>query len=117
MWDTLRERFVEETGSAGRCAVARAVVAYCDGKQVRTFIGERPGTIAPEPRGDRHFYWDTVFIPDDPSGRSQGKTYAEIVGSPDLGLSYKIRELSQSSLALKSFLEYRLLTGDPELWR
>jgi hypothetical protein len=32
MWDTLRDRFVDETKSAGRLAIARAVVAYCDGK-------------------------------------------------------------------------------------
>ena len=31
MWDTLLDRFVDETKSAGRHATARAVVAYCDG--------------------------------------------------------------------------------------
>jgi inosine/xanthosine triphosphate pyrophosphatase family protein len=117
MWDTLKDRFVEETRSAGRRAIARAVVAYCDGMQVRTFVGERPGTISDLPRGNREFYWDTVFVPEDSSGRSKGLTYAEIVETPDLGLAYKIRELSQSSAAMKSFLEFRLATGDPELWR
>jgi len=117
MWDTLRDRFVDETKSVGRNAIARAVVAYCDGKQVKTFVGERAGTIADRPRGRREFYWDTVFIPEDSSGRSRGLTYAEIVESADLGLAYKIRELSQSSAAMKSFLEYRLQAGDPELWR
>lgn len=117
MWDTLRDRFVDETKSAGRKAIARAVVAYCDGKQVKTFVGERAGTIADRPRGSRKFYWDTVFIPEDSSGHSRGLTYAEIVESADLGLAYKIRELSQSSAAMKSFLEYRLRAGDPELWR
>jgi len=117
MWDTLKDGFVKETGSAGRSAVARAVIAYCDGKQVKTFVGERAGKIADRPRGSREFYWDTVFIPEDNSGRSQDLTYAEIVESTDLGLAYKMRELSQSSAAMKSFLEYRLKTGDPELWR
>jgi inosine/xanthosine triphosphate pyrophosphatase family protein len=117
MWDTLKDGFVEETRSAGRCAVARAVIAYCDGKQVQTFVGERAGKIADRPRGSRKFYWDTVFIPEDASGRSQGLTYAEIVEDANLGLAYKMRELSQSSAAMKSFLEYRLTTGDPELWR
>lgn len=117
MWDTLQERFVEETKSAGRYAIARAVVAYCDGKQVKTFVGERTGTIAARPRGGRQFYWDTVFIPDDPSKRSEGLTYAEIVESKDLGLAYKMRELSQSSAAMRMFLDYRLRVGDPELWR
>lgn len=117
MWDTLGDRFVEETQSAGRHAIARAVVAYCDGKQVKTFVGERAGKIADRPRGSREFYWDTVFIPEDQSGHCQELTYAEIVESPALGLAYKIRELSQSSAAMKSFLEYRLQAGDPELWR
>jgi inosine/xanthosine triphosphate pyrophosphatase family protein len=117
MWDTLKDKFVEETKSAGRPAIARAVVAYCDGKQVKTFIGERTGQIADQPRGSREFYWDTVFVPDDPSAPGRGLTYAEIVQDSHLGLAYKIRELSQSSAAMKSFLEYRLAAGDPELWR
>lgn len=117
MWDTLRDKFVEETRSAGRSAIARAVVAYCDGKKVVTFTGERAGRIADHPRGNRSFYWDTVFIPDDPTGQATGLTYAEIAEREDLGLAHKIRELSQSAAAMKAFLEYRLSTGDPELWR
>lgn len=117
MWDTLQDRFIEETKSAGRAAVARAVVAYCDGMQVKTFAGERMGKIAERPRGSREFYWDTVFIPEDPSNQSNGLTYAEIVESKSLGLAYKMRALSQSSLAMTEFLEYRLQVGEPALWR
>lgn len=117
MWDTLKDRFVEETGSAGRAAIARAVIAYCDGMTVRTFVGERKGNIADKPRGKREFYWDTVFVPEDPSGKTTGLTYAEIAESPSFGLDYKIGVLSQSSLAMKEFLQYRRLAGDPHLWR
>ena len=117
MWDTLKERFVDETRSAGRKAMARAVIAYCDGLSVRTFVGERTGKIADTPRGSRKFYWDTIFIPDDPSGVAAGLTYAEIVERTDLGLKYKIRELSQFSIAMRNFLEHRLSVGEPELWR
>ncbi len=117
MWDTLKERFVEETRSAGRRAIARAVIAYCDGKQVKTFVGERTGTIADAPRGSRKFYWDTVFIPDDPSGRTRNMTYAEIVEDKGLGLPFKLKELSQSAAAMKSFLRYRIESGEPDLWR
>ena len=117
MWDTLRERFVDETGSAGRCAIARAVVAYCDGLSVNTFVGETVGTIADRPRGEREFYWDTVFIPDDPSGRTSGLTYAEIVSAPEFGLAYKIEHLSQSSKAMKKFLTFRREQGVSALWR
>jgi XTP/dITP diphosphohydrolase len=117
MWDTLTDRFITETGSAGRPALARAVIAYCDGKQVRTFIGEREGRIADHPRGSRKFYWDTVFIPDDPSGLSNGRTYAEIVETASLGLEYKIKHLSQSSAAMTAFLAHRIEAGEPDLWR
>jgi XTP/dITP diphosphohydrolase len=117
MWDTLGDSFVDETKSAGRKAIARAVVAYCDGMQVKTFTGERSGRIADRPRGARNFYWDTVFIPEDSSGRAGDRTYAEIVEYGSLGLAYKVRELSQSSAAMKKFLEYRLSSGEPELWR
>ena len=117
MWNTLKDSFVAETRSAGRRAIARAVVAYCDGKSVRTFVGERPGVIADHPRGGRSFYWDTVFIPDDDSGKGGNLTYAEIVEQPTLGLPFKIKELSQSSIAMKKFLKYRIDNGDPELWR
>lgn len=117
MWDTLRDRFVDETQSAGRRAIARAVIAYCDGKTVKTFVGERTGKIATKPCGKRGFYWDTIFIPDDPSGMTKGKTYAEIADDPSLGLRYKVTELSQSSAAMKSFLNHRIQEGDPYLWR
>src|SRR5688500_10130808 len=35
MWDSLGEKFVHETRSAGRKATARAVIAYCDGLSVQ----------------------------------------------------------------------------------
>ena len=117
MWDTLGDRFVQETGSSGRRAIARAVIAYCDGLSVNTFVGETMGTISDGPRGERQFYWDTVFIPDDPSGKASNLTYAEIVSTPKLGLAYKVEQLSQSSLAMKKFLEFRRREGVSALWR
>ena len=116
MWDTLGDRFLQETHSAGRRATARAVVAYCDGMGVKTFVGERKGTLADKPRGSRHFYWDTVFVPDDPSGRANGRTYAEIVDDATLGLQHKV-ELSQSSAAMMLFLEHLRKEGPSKLWR
>jgi XTP/dITP diphosphohydrolase len=52
------------------------------------------------PRGDRAFYWDTVFCPDGVGG----KTYAEIVGADRSGLLAKLR-ISQSMCALTRFLD------------
>lgn len=116
MWNALGDRFVLETQSAGRRVVARAVVAYCDGMDVRTFVGETTGALAPAPRGSRQFYWDSVFIPDDPSGVSGGRTYAEIVDDPSLGLEYKVLNLSQSARAMRQFVAY--IKGAPlvSLW-
>ena len=117
MWDTLGDKFLRETGSAGRRAIARAVVAYCDGTSVKTFIGETNGRIANAARGDRKFYWDTVFEPEDTTGKTNGLTYAEIVSNPTFGLVYKIVSLSQSSKAMLRFLEYVRKTPTPSLWR
>lgn len=116
MWNALGNEFVRETRSGGRRAVARAVIGYCDGKSICTFVGETHGTIAEEPQGDREFYWDTVFIPDTKDPDVAGKTYSEIVSNPSLGLEYKLRDLSQSSKAMLRFLDYRL-RQEPELWQ
>src|SRR5712692_3710458 len=45
IWNALGDKFISETQSADRRAYARAVVAYCDGKKVDTFVGETAGTI------------------------------------------------------------------------
>jgi len=113
MWDFLGDKFIEETRSSGRKVTARAVIGYCDGHGVHTFVGESAGRIADKPRGERRFYWDTVFVPDESDEESRGKTYAEIVR--DRGLEYKMGKLSQSSKAMLTFLEYRR-THEPDLW-
>jgi XTP/dITP diphosphohydrolase len=113
MWNSLDTNFIEETHSAGRKVTARAVVGYCDGHTVKTFAGETAGKIAPEPRGDRNFYWDTVFIPEEAKDDAAGKTYAEIVKAK--GLEFKMTNFSQSAKAMIQFLEYRL-THSPDMW-
>lgn len=113
MWNSLDDKFIEETHSAGRKVRARAVVGYCDGHTVKTFPGETAGVIAPEPRGDRKFYWDTVFIPAEADGDVFGKTYAEIV--KEKGLEFKMKKFSQSARAMIQFLEYRR-THTPDMW-
>ena len=114
MWNTLGEDFSELTGMAGKPVIARAVIAYCDGHRIHTFTGETLGTLSPTPKGDRSFYWDTVFIPDDPLDTElQGKTYSEIVESR--GVEYKIEKLSQSSKAMKKFCEHFLLE-ETDFW-
>lgn len=116
MWNTLGPRFVEETHSAGRQVTARAVVAYCDGMSVKTFIGETKGSLAKEPRGTRQFYWDSVFIPAEGDGAAKGLTYSEIVDQKSLGLEYKVLSLSQSTKAMLKFLTYLRKIGPSPLW-
>lgn len=114
MWNSLGADFVKETNASGREAIARAVVAYCDGSQVRTFVGETLGFLASTPRGNHRFYWDTVFIPND--CKKANLTYAEIVDDPDLGLEYKVIELSQSTKAMLEFLRYLRANPAGALW-
>ena len=102
MWDALDpERFVASCSPLTRRATARAVVGYSDGMNIETFVGETKGSLSATPRGNRAFYWDTVFCPDG----FGDKTYAEIVEKD--GLEKKL-EASQSMKALKKFMQYRL---------
>jgi XTP/dITP diphosphohydrolase len=116
MWDALHDQFIMETGSANREAIAGAIVAYCDGMKIVTFAGDREGRIAASPRGSRQFYWDTIFIPKDPTNTVSGKTYAEIADDPDLGLEFKVLRLSQSTMAMNKFLEYLRSAPPSKLW-
>lgn len=114
LWNTLGDNFVEELGAADRPATAKAVVGYCDGQSVRTFVGEVRGHLTALPRGDRSFYWDTVFVPNLPGSDTRGRhTYAEIVEQQ--GLAAKVGYKSQSTIAILDFLTYRLANA-PVLW-
>lgn len=111
MWDSLEaEGFLNRVGRAGERAVAQAVVGYCDGVNVWTFVGETKGTLATEPRGEREFYWDTIFCPDD----FGGMTYAEVCGE-DGGLSRKLA-VSQSGKAIRKFVEHLRSHGPGNLF-
>lgn len=110
LWNTLGDDFLEETNSKGSIVIAKAIVAYCNGKEIRTFIGETPGVLADSPRGDRQFYWDTVFIPD----TKLNLTYAEIV--KEKGLAYKLLHYSQSAKAIISFLEFIKSNPNDAFW-
>jgi len=116
MWNALGDRFVKETGSANRRAVARAVVAFCDGMNVYSFIGDTQGQIAPAPRGSIGFYWDTIFVPDEAPGVPGTKTYAEIVDDPALGRKFKVVNYSQSTRAMLKFLDHYKSGPPRELW-
>jgi XTP/dITP diphosphohydrolase len=98
MWDALDpERFVASCSPLTRRTTARAVVGYCDGMNIDTFVGETKGTLSATPRGNRAFYWDTVFCPDG----FGDKTYAEIVeeGGLEKKLSIAINKGAQKVYA------------------
>jgi XTP/dITP diphosphohydrolase len=104
MWDSLgAERFVDCCSVLSKRAIARAIVGYCDGMNIETFVGDTNGILCALPRGKRDFYWDPVFCPDEGNGR----TYAEIVKDDGSGLLEKLK-ISQSMRALKKFFEFRL---------
>lgn len=104
MWDAINaEAFLRSCHPLSKRAIARAVIGYCDGFSIQTFVGDTAGQLADKPRGSRAFYWDTVFCPDG----GGGKTYAEIAEGGKEGLKEKLA-LSQSVKALKRFMEYRI---------
>ena len=56
-----------------RSAKAQCCVAYWNGTEGKVFLGETPGEVLVEPRGERHFGWDAWFQP-----RGGIKTFAEM---------------------------------------
>ncbi|WP_421979465.1 non-canonical purine NTP pyrophosphatase [Roseibium sp.] len=102
MWDALGpDGFLDRIGCGGERAIARAVVGYCDGMSIHTFIGETKGQLAEFPAKGRGFYWDVIFKPDDDQS---GRTYAEIASDGD-GLEVKL-EISQSTKAIREFAKF-----------
>ncbi len=58
---------------AGRGALARTAVAFCDGESVEVLTGETRGEIALNPVGEGGFGWDSIFRP-----AGAAKTFAEM---------------------------------------
>lgn len=110
LWDTLGENFLVETNSANLEVTARAVIAFCDGRTIKTFVGETNGILAIKPKGERKFYWDTIFIPDP----ELGLTYAEIVEQK--GLAEKILKYSQSAKALIKLMDFLRKNNGHDFW-
>lgn len=75
IWSAVGERmcgFLREGDS--RKAVARALLGYCDGREIRLYRGETMGEVAASARGDYNRHnWDPIFIPD-----GMTETYGEM---------------------------------------
>lgn len=96
-WDKLKaDNFSKLLGNLDDTQLtAKTVIAYCDAKKIYTFEGEIEGNISPEPRGNRDFQWDCIFIP-----KGFNKTFAE--------LGDKKNEISMRKIAFDKFREFLL---------
>lgn len=96
-WDSLQadkfSDFFSKDGSAE--AIAKTVLAYCDGMRIHIFEGEIKGSIVNPPRGDRAFQWDCIFEP-----QGYEKTFAEL-GEEKNTISMRKMALEK----LKNYLE------------
>lgn len=94
-WDKLEaDNFSKLLGNLDNTELtAKTVIAFCDAKKIHVFEGEIEGNIAKEPRGNRDFQWDCVFIP---KGYSQ--TFAE--------LGEEKNEISMRKIAFDKFREF-----------
>jgi XTP/dITP diphosphohydrolase len=94
-WDKLEDdRFAQLFGTPPHNrAIATTVLAYCDGRRIRTFDGSTNGTIAERQRGDRHFQWDTLFVPE-----GHAETFAQ------MGL--RKNEISMRHEAINKFVSW-----------
>ncbi len=91
-WERLQnERLCNLFG--GSQVIAVTLIAYCDGKSLKTFRGEAKGRIAPTPRGPEGFQWDPIFIPE---GLSE--TFAE--------MGDRKHVISMRRLAIDQFVAY-----------
>lgn len=96
-WDTLQaEKFTQLFGKEGNnTLVAKTVIGFIDGKRFHLFEGSVKGHVPHEPKGNRDFQWDCVFVPD---GESQ--TFAEL-GDRKNEISMRKKALDQFSTFLK----------------
>lgn len=83
-------------GYENRAAVAEVCFGLYDGKELKIFEGEVRGTIAPLPRGERGFGWDSIFIPE-----GHARTWGEM--NPE-----EQKETSMRRVALKKLEAYLL---------
>ena len=75
IWDAVGERMCDFLRKGdSRLATARAIIGYCDGKQIRLYEGTTAGEVTKRARGDYNkSNWDPIFIP-----KGAKKTYAEM---------------------------------------
>jgi non-canonical purine NTP pyrophosphatase (RdgB/HAM1 family) len=84
-------------GVVDRRVIAKLAIGFHDGESAKVFIGECPGTVARQIRGENGFGWDPVFIPD-----GYEDTFAEMDPKIKDSISHRGKALSQFSDFLKA---------------
>jgi XTP/dITP diphosphohydrolase len=94
-WDKLQaDIFSEFIVKFGNSSVkAKTVIGYCDGKLIHKFEGQIKGNISEEPKGNRDFQWDCIFIPE-----GYDETFAE--------MGDKKNEISMRRMAFDKFNDF-----------
>lgn len=97
-WDKLEaDRFAKLVAGLGDSTVmAKTVLGYCDGREIRLFEGSIEGKVPLDPAGPRAFQWDCVFVP---TGYTQ--TFAEMGEAKD-NISMRRKALDQFAAYLNS---------------
>lgn len=67
-----------------RSAIAQCCVGYWNGSEAKIFMGEVPGEILVQPRGEGNFGWDAWFQP-----RNAKKTFAEMTAEEKDAISHR----------------------------
>ncbi|MFA6877984.1 MAG: non-canonical purine NTP pyrophosphatase [Fusobacterium sp.] len=94
VWDNLgAENFCKFFSRGTNTVLMKSIVGYCDGQNVKVFLGECYGSIAPKATGIREDRLDRVFIP-----RGYYKTFAD--------LGDKKNDISTRIIAFKKFFKY-----------
>lgn len=100
-WDKLNaDKFSFLLGSGENPKLtAKTIIGYCDSMKIYTFEGSIDGTIASEPKGNRDFQWDCIFIPN-----GETETFAE--------MGERKNSISMRKLAFDQFKEFLLKGRD-----
>jgi XTP/dITP diphosphohydrolase len=74
MWDLMGDKICKliPNGESRKAKVISAI-CYCDGKNIKTFLGETHGEISVSGKGKNGFQFDPIFIP-----KGSLKTYAQM---------------------------------------
>ena len=89
----------ELNGIAQRQAKFVSAVAFYDGKESFTVLGECKGSIANEPKGENGFGYDPVFVPE-----NYTQSYAEITSEEKNTISHRARALVKFKEKITEYL-------------